>query len=150
MSKKKNNFKGNRILKNDPMIIKPDDIGLNPLTLMLNKNNSDEIAYFSKFHFDKNELSTITFDKNLKLSHDNNFMATPSILIPQNEFLKIHDIIDIDNLIQYIDNNIDNLFDYNNRLINCFIRHNYKDLSKNNKILSNIYLKLFKNYKINF
>ena len=43
----------------------------------------------------------------------------------------------------------DNLFDYNNRIINCFIRHNYKDLSKNNKILSSIYLKLFKNYNIN-
>jgi hypothetical protein len=146
MIKKKNNFKGNRILKNDPMEIKPGNLQLNPLTLMLHENDSENIVYFSKFHFNNNELSTITNDKNLKLSN-NNSMSTPPILIPQNEFLKIHNINNIADLIQYIDDNIDNLVDYNNRLINCFIRYNYKDLKKNNKILANIYLKLFKNYK---
>lgn len=148
MNKKKNNFKGNRILKNDSMEIKAGDIGLNPLTLMLIENPTDNTIYFSKFHFDNNKLSTTTVDKKLKLPN-NNFMATPPILIPQTDFLKIYEINDINDLIKYIDDNIDNLFDNNNRIINCFIRSNYKDLSKNNKILSNIYLKLFKNYKIN-
>ena len=145
----KNNFKGNRILKNDPIEIKPHDFGLHPLTLSLVENSSNYSMYFSKFYFNDNKLYTTTADKKLKLcSNNNNFMVLPSILIQQNDFLKIHNINDINDLIQYIDNNIDNLFDYNNRIINCFIRNNYKNLSKNNNILSNIYLKLFKNYNI--
>ena len=145
MSKKKNNYKGNRILKDNSMEIKPGDIGLNPLTLMVIKNPSDNILYFSKFHFDNKELLTTSTEKQMKIG--NNSMATPPILIPQNDFLKIHEIYNINDLIEYINNNIDNSFNYNNRLINCFIRSNFKDLSKNNKILSTIFLKLFKNYK---
>jgi len=146
----KYNFKGNRILKNDPIEIKPHDIGLNPLNLSLIKNSSNSTMYFSKFYFNDNanKLYSTTADEKLKLSNNNNFMELPSILIQQNDFLKIHNINDINDLIQYIDNNSDNLFDYNNRIINCFIRCNYKILSKNNNILSNIYLKLFKNYNI--
>jgi len=149
MSKKKNNFKGNRILKNDSTEIKSGDISLNPLTLMIVENPTKDNIYFSKFHFnDNDELFTTTFNKDLKLKSD--ALSTPPILIPQNDFLKIHKINDINDLIQYIDNNdSDNSFNYNNRLINCFIRLNYKDLLKNNEILSNIYLKLFKNYKTN-
>ena len=142
---KKNNYKGNRILKDDSMEIKPGDIGLDPLTLMITENISKDSRYFSKFHFENNELITSSSDKKLKLS--NNAMASPPILIPQTDFLKIHEINNISDFVEYIDNNIDNSFSYNNRLINCFIRSNFKDLSKNNKILTNIYLKLFKNYK---
>ena len=148
MSKKNYNFKGNRIIKNDPMEIKSGDIALDPLTLMIIRNKSNESRFFSRFHFDNQELINTTKDEKLKLS-DDNFMATPPILIPQNEFLKIYNINDINDLIKYIDDNIDNLFDYNNRIINSFIYSHYKDLIKNNKILTNIYLKLFKNYKIN-
>ncbi len=148
MSKKKNNFKGNRILKDNSIEIKPGEFELNPLTLMITKNTTKKNIYFSKFHFNNDKLSTTTFDKKIKLSN-NEFMPTPSILIQSNDFLKIYDIYNINDLIDYINNNIDNIFNSNNRIINCFIRSNYKDLSKNNKILSNIYLKLFKNYKIN-
>jgi hypothetical protein len=143
---KKNNFTGNRVLKNNLMEIKPGNIGLNPLTLTLFENTSNSVSYFSKFHFDNDKLITITKDKKLQIS--NNTMSTPTILIQQNDFLKIHQIHNINDLLEYINNNSDNLFDYNNRLVNCFIRSNFKDLSKNNKILSNIFLKLFKNYKI--
>lgn len=145
MSKKKNNYKGNRILKDNSMEIKPGDIGLNPLTLMISENRSNDILYFSKFHFDNNELITSSSEKKFKIS--NNAMASPPILIQQSDFLKIHEINNINDLIEYINNNINNSFNYNNRLINCFIRSNFKDLSKNNKILSTIFLKLFKNYK---
>ena len=143
---KKNNYKGNRTLKNNLMEIKPDNIGINPLTLMKIVNTTENALYFSKFHFNNNnDLVTLTTNKKLKLPNDS--MATPPILIPQNDFLKIHQINNINDLIEYIDNNSENTFDYNNRLINCFIRSNYKDLLKNNKILLTIYLKIFKNYK---
>jgi len=148
MSIKKNNFKGQRILKNDIMEIKPHDVSLNPVTLVLHHNTSDNMQYFSRFHFETNELVSVTKNKNLKISN-NDFMSIPSILIPYYEFLTIHNINDINDLVMYINNNINNLFDYNNRIINCFIRDNYKDLMKNNKILSPIYLNLFKNYKTN-
>ena len=149
MSKKKNNFKGNRMLKDNYSQIEPGKFDLNPLTLQIIENKTKKNIYFSKFHLnDNNKLSTTTFDSKLKL-YDNEFMATPSILIQQNDFLKIYDKNNINDLINYIDNNIDNLFSTNNRIINCFIRSNYKDLSKNNEILLNIYLKLFKNYEIN-
>lgn len=148
MNKKKFNFKGNRLLKNNPMEIKSGDFALNPLTLTLIENLSNNSQYFSRFYFQDKELINTTFNKDLQLN-DNKFMATPPILIHSSEFLKVNDINNINNLIQYIDNNIDDLFDYNNRIVNCFIRSNFIDLSKNNKILSSIYLKLFKNNNLN-
>lgn len=140
---KKKNFTGNRLLKNNLMEIKPGNIGLDPLTLTLVENTSNNISYFSKFHLNNNNLTTMTQNEKLKISNDS--MSTPAILIQQDDFLQMHQINNINDLSEYINNN-DNLFDYNNRLINCFIRVNFKDLSKNNKILSNIFLKLFKNY----
>jgi hypothetical protein len=148
MNKKIYNYKGNRILKNDPMEIKPNDIGFNPLITNNIVNNSDVPLYFSKFFLKNNNLTNVTDDKSLKLNIE--FGATPSIIIPSSEFLVMHDINNINDLIEYIKINIDtNTFDYNNRILNCFIRKNYKELAKNNKILTDIYLSILKNNKIN-
>ena len=127
------------------MEVKPGDFAIDPLTMMISKNMSKNTTYYTKFHIDNNSLTTVTENKNLKLN--DNAMIAPPILIPSNDFLKIHNINNINDLIEYINENVNENFDYNNRLINCFIRSNYKDLTKNNKILSNIYLKLFKNYE---
>ena len=143
MSKK--NYKGNRLLKNNTMEIKPNDIAIDPLTLLITKNPLKKTMYFTKFHFDDGKLVTSSENKNLQISNDS--MSAPPILISSSEFIKIHNINNINDLIEYINDNDEN-FHYNNRLINCFIRSNYDDLTKNNKILTNIYLKLFKNFKI--
>ena len=147
MNKKNFNFKGNRILKNDAMKIKPGNFALDPLTLNIIENtDTKDNRYFSKFYLEDNKLNNLTKNKSLKLN-DNKFMLTPPILIQHNDFLSIHNINNINDLIDYLDNNSE-LYDYNNRILNCFIRENYNDLSKNNKILTDIYLKIFKNYKI--
>jgi hypothetical protein len=148
MNKKIYNYKGNRILKNDPMEIKPNDIGFNPLIANSINNKTNETLYFSKFFFENNKLVNVTNDKSLKLNIE--FGATPSIVIPSSEFLVIENINNINDLITYIKTNIDiNTFDYNNRILNCFIRKNYKELSKNNKILIDLYLSILKNDKVN-
>ena len=143
MNKKIYNYKGNRILKNDPMEIKPNNIGFNPITAQIITNKKNKSLYFSKLFF---ENHNITDDKSLKLNTE--FGATPSIIIPSSEFLVMHNINNINDLIEYIKINVDaNTFDYNNRILNCFIRKNYKELSKNNKILIDIYLSILKNDK---
>lgn len=148
MKIKKYNFKGKRALKNDPMEIKKNDFALNPLTLAIIENNYDDRdLYFSNFYLNNNNLITTTYNKNMKIGNID-VMSKPSILIHHSDLLIMHNINNISDLMEYIDDNINGPFNYNNRIINCFIRDNYKDLSKNNKILSNIYLKLFKNYKI--
>jgi hypothetical protein len=45
MSKKNYNFKGNRIIKNDSIGVKPGDFAFDPLTLMISKNTSNDILY---------------------------------------------------------------------------------------------------------
>jgi hypothetical protein len=148
MNKKIYNYKGNRILKNDPMEIKPNDIGFNPLTTKIIKNTTNDSIYFSKIFFENDKLSNITNDKSLKLN--TNFAATPPIIISYDKLLVMHNINNINDLIEYIKTNIDiNTFNYNNRLLNCFIRKNYKELSKNNKIITDLYLSILKNDKLN-
>ena len=144
MSKKKYNYKGNRTIKDDIMIIKPGEKKINPLTLSINENKFDKPIYFTKFHIVNNIIESISTDKSKKLENTNKYMIVPSILIPTNDFLLMHNIINIDDLSNYINDNIElNDFEYNNRIINCFIRENFNDLVKNNKVLINLYSKLF-------
>jgi hypothetical protein len=145
MNKKKYNYKGNRTIQDDSMIIKPGETKLNPLTLTIEKNESTDInVYFTKFHIVNNKIQNMSLDKSKKLNNASKYMILPPILIPSNDFLLMHNIINIDDLSNYINDNIeDNDYEYNNRIINCFIRENFSDLVKNNKILIDLYGKLF-------
>lgn len=150
MNKKIFNFKGNRLVKKNIMEIKKNEKALNPLTLELVHNQDNKSIYFSKFYFENNKFTNITDDNTLKID-DNNTMLIPPILISYNEFLKLFEIFNIDDLLLYVNNNIDTItFNSINRIINCFIRDNFKNLSKNNKILIDIYLILFKKYDFAF
>ena len=144
MNKKKYNYKGNRTIQNDIMVIKPGETKLNPLTLTIEKNESnDKLVYFTKFHIFNNTLQNISLDKSKKLNNTNKYMVLPPILLPSTDFLLIHNIINVDDLYNYINDNLEfNDYEYNNRIINCFIRDNFNNLVKNNKILVDLYSKL--------
>ena len=140
MENKKYNIKGNRILK-----IEPNNINIHPLTLEMIKNNDNDTGYFTKYFIDNDKINNIS--KNSNNSLENKFMLTPSLLLPHYEYLKIHNINDINDLVLFIDNNLNNYkFPYINRILNCWIRTNFTYLKKNNNILLSIYNKIFEFY----
>ena len=142
------NFKGKRIIKKENIKIEPDEVFLNPLTLKIEINEKNEPIYLTSFHFNK-ENKLINYEKETPKNYinDDKFMLTPPLLIHSNELLKINNIYDINNLIEFIDYNIQTkLFDSLNRIINCWIRENFNELVKNNKILIPLYLKLFRKF----
>jgi hypothetical protein len=71
-------------------------------------------------------------------------MLTPPVLLPISEILKCYDINNIDDMIAYVKNNI-KLINYEtiNRVLNCWIRHNFEELKKNNEALCNIYYNIY-------
>jgi hypothetical protein len=142
------NFKGKRIIKKENIKIEPNEIFLNPLTLKIEENQKNEPIYLTSFHFnEKNKLINYKKETPKNFIDDNKFMLTPPLLIHFNELLKINNINDINNLIEFIDYNIETkLFDSLNRIINCWIRENFNELIKNNKILIPLYLKLFRKF----
>jgi hypothetical protein len=146
------NFKDTRVIKKESLKIDADEWFLNPLTLELEENISKNPLYLTKFFFDdNNNLINYKVEKPKNQNDASKFMLTPSLLIDSSELLKLYGIIDVTTLTEFIDNNIDNVyFSSINRIINCWIRDNFNQLQKNNKILINIYVKLFtKFYNIN-
>jgi hypothetical protein len=146
------NFKGTRVIKKESLKINADEWFLNPLTLQLERNTQKNPLYLTKFFFDdNNNLINYKVEKPKNQNDASKFMLTPSLLIDTNELLKLYGIIDITTLTEFIDNNIDDsYFRTMNRIINCWIRDNFNQLQKTNKILINIYVKLFtKFYNIN-
>jgi hypothetical protein len=143
----KKNLKGNRIIKKELNEIKKNDIYLDPFTLEIGENTNNESIYLTKYYFDDNKnLLNTTKNKNNVLLNDK-FMLTPPLLISTNNFLRIYDINCLNELIIYIDKNLKTKsYDSLNRIINCWIRDNFEDLKKNNKILCNIYFKIFNNF----
>jgi hypothetical protein len=143
----KKNLKGNRIIKKELNEIKKNDIYLDPFTLEIGENTNNESIYLTKYYFDDNKnLLNTTKNKNNILLNDK-FMLIPPLLISTNNFLKIYDINCLNELIIYIDKNLETKsYDSLNRIINCWIRDNFEDLKKNNKILCNIYFKIFNNF----
>lgn len=142
------NFKGKRTLKKNLNEIKPKDYDLNPNILeFYNNDYINKPLYFTKPFFDENKnLENTTDNKNNVVKNDNPMLA-PSLLIDSKNFLVIYDINDINDLILYIDKNIDSKpYDSINRILNFWIRDSFDYLKKNNKILCNIYYKIFKKY----
>ena len=142
------NFKGNRNIKKENPEIKPEDKFLNPLNLFIETNKLNDPMYVTSYYFDDDKnLTNYTLEKPKKYIDIKKIMLTPPLLINHNELLKIYNIYDTNILIEFIDNNIETkLFDSLNRIINCWIRQNFNQLIKTNKILIPIYFKLFKKF----
>jgi len=140
----KNLYNGNRKIKSE-IYSNPLSIYIDPLTLELRTKEKEAKEYITQFSFDKNMNLINTSDKPNK-NYDE-FMKMPSLLIPYTEILKLYNIDNLNDIIDYINLNLETkLFDSINRILNCWIRLNFNYLKKNNNILLNIYYKIFNHY----
>jgi hypothetical protein len=139
-----------KIIKNIGNKVKKKEIYLHPNTLYI-REMEDINEYPTKYYIKNNKL----FFKNITEKYNKKnkkelvkYMLYPSTVIMYNEILNLYNIISYDDLFDKIKELINLETPYNtiNRLINCWIRLNYKDLKKNNKILINIYIYIFEHY----
>jgi len=93
-----------------------------------------------------NEYNNYKKHINKTSSHESTKYISP-ISIKYNDILKIYNINNIDDLEKWIKKNLDNLnFFTINRILNSWIRVNFKILKKHPKYLIHIYNTIFKNY----
>jgi hypothetical protein len=139
---------GKRIIKNiSNEIIRGDNI-LDPNTLtqfinMYETSNRCLTKFYIKNNLIKNSSNNCI---NKSLDEIKKLMLIPSVVINFDSILNVYNIESITDLLSFIDNSIkDNLnFKFINRVINSWIRKNYEDLKKFNKILFKIYYSIFK------
>ncbi len=113
------------MIENNILEIKPKKIAIDPITLRVITNTSDESIFLTNFYLDpiRNELTTIGYNKNQSLTYSQNFMLYPSILIEPSTLLVFHEIIDVNDIINYIEKNIHKeLYETVNRILNCWIK----------------------------
>ena len=75
-------------------------------------------------------------------------MTLPYLNLNLDQLLDIYKIYNIETLIKWIDNKIEEKLplSYINRIINIWIKSNYNILIKNNNLISDIYIKINENY----
>lgn len=141
-------------------ITKEGDSFLHPITLEIIKldNNNNSVCP-TEFHYDETNKSNSWYNFNCKNNIINSnfdtqkFMALPYLSLSLYQIINFYDIQQIDQLIKWIDKNIDEHTSYTHviRILNIWIKYNHSVLINNNKILSNIYIKIYKKYwkKIN-
>jgi hypothetical protein len=136
----------------------------NPITLELLKEvDENEICPITNF-YNKNANEIISLSTKSKLSRNYNFnlnykcnklskeeikqnMLLPNLILSEDNILNMCNINTIEQLIDYINNEIDNKsFDFLNRLVNIWIRIDFDIIKKNNKILFDIYIILFNKF----
>jgi hypothetical protein len=135
--------------------IKKGEKIINPLTLTIIPNTTENNVVLTQFFYDKNE-NTFKYSK-LEEKKDSVHRTTsanvevPNLSLPLNDILNMYDIDTYDELIYVIKQLI-----YENkpkntvyRLINMYTRVTFDILKKNNNTLIKIFKIIFDNYKIN-
>jgi hypothetical protein len=146
---KKNNVRKIKCLGN---CISKGDKYLHPIKLTIEQNDKIDTCPTKNFYDDFTSSllwnkKCITHEK-LSASELSKYMAVPYLNLSITYLLKMYNIENIDDLNNWINENIleNKPYKYINRIINCWIKENLTDLIKNNNILSEIYLKIQKNY----
>lgn len=139
-----------QIIKNIGNKVKNNELYLHPNTLLLNKVY-DEDDYPTKYYLKNDKIFYDMLSNKYKENNDKSlikYMLYPSTVLTYNEILNFHDIISYEDLFNKIKELISYDKPYNsiNRILNSWIRLNYKDLKKNNKILINIYMYVYDYY----
>ena len=120
-------------------------------------NNNDNIS--NLVHIEDNEIKnyikkTNQSNQNNQTSQDNQTkqLLYPSIILDYSNILHVYNIKSIDDLLTTIDNFILNnkRFDTINRILNVYIKKNFKDLKINNNIIHSIIINLLKTYYSDF
>uniref|UniRef100_A0A6C0DA09 Uncharacterized protein n=1 Tax=viral metagenome TaxID=1070528 RepID=A0A6C0DA09_9ZZZZ len=125
----------------------PGNNGLNPISLQIETHKFP--SQFTKYYYDNDNVlkNVAPYNKDNIVNDEDKFMLTPSLLLSSTELLFLYNINDITDLNTYIDENVENsYFDTINRIINCWIRNNFKDLKKNNSVLIPLYFKVFNKF----
>lgn len=139
-----------QIIKNIGNKVKNKDSYLHPNTLLLNEVY-DEDNYPTKYYLKNNKIFYNMVSDKYKENNNKSlikYMLYPSTVLAYNEILNLYDIISYEDLFDKIKEliNYDKPYDSINRILNSWIRLNYKDLKKNNKILTNIYMYIYDYY----
>lgn len=153
MDKNKKKYKGFRNLKCIGDCVEPGEKYLHPITLFIVDNLNNETTCASKFHLDKktneNKYHKKCIPKEI-ISNNNlkKFMALPYLNLGLEQLLGFYDIVSIDNLVKWIDEQIseNKTYPYTNRMINTWIKVNHETLIDNNELLVDIYIKIVKKY----
>lgn len=132
--------------------VKEGDKFLHPITLQIKTNSSKgnkcptELYLGDMKYYEYTECN-LKHDK-IKSNEIQKFMALPYLNLNLDIMLSIYKIDTVDSLIQWINNMIeeDKPFRYVNRIINIWIKSNYDNLLKNNKVLVDVYLTINKHY----
>lgn len=142
-------FKQIKCLNN---IIKPDEYYLHPITLEFAKNTSTNKICPTGFHYKNGVLLTLIrtkFNPNLSEKDIQSYMALPYLNLSLEHMLNIYNIkldenVSIDSLIIQIDKMIQSKTSFQtiNRIINVWIKYNFRELKENNNFLVSIYKKL--------
>ena len=150
MSKNNNIIKATRNIKCLGDCVGTGEYFLHPITLGLSKNNNTTKKYCpSEFHYDKDGPTYAKQCSSDISSFDiQRFMTLPYLNLNLDQLLDIYKIYNIETLIKWIDNKIEEKLplSYINRIINIWIKSNYNILIKNNNLISDIYIKINKKY----
>lgn len=123
-----------------------------PNYLKFLKNNRHSIVYPTNFIVKDYDLISYDMDpknyKKISKEKEKEIFLIPPIVLDYKSLLNINYIESIDDLIEFVNKNIKDKknFDTINRIVNCWIKKNFDNLKKYNKILIDIYYNLFSNY----
>ena len=124
---------------------------LNAFTLDFNNDNMSNLV-----HIENNEIKNYIkkTNQNSQVSQETQTkqLLYPSIILDYSNILYVYNIKSIDDLLTTIDNFILNnkRFDTINRILNLYIKKNFKDLKINNNIIHSIIINLLKTYYSDF
>ena len=129
----KNNI---RKIKCSGNCIKDGETTLHPTNLVIMGNSHKNKKYCPTNHYIEEKRIHECFD-NPTLQDLINHMRGPDLNLDVNEILSFYEITNIDSLIVWIDNNLENK-DYNtvNRILNLWIKNNLSKLKNFNAVLT--------------
>lgn len=144
---------GTRKIKCFGNSVETNEIYLHPITLALFKNaTSKKICPSELYYKNGKAYYEIVSDENTLSNMDiQRFMALPYLNLNLGQMLQIYKILNIDDMVLWIDSMLENNkpFNYIKRILNIWIRYNIEDLKKNNKIIYTLIKKISKHYKLN-
>ena len=134
-------------IKNLGYEVEKNEYYLDPNTLNLIENPVNYNIYPTKYFFENNKIENnkIVYNKieNNKNSNEDmhKYMLYPHTIISYFEILNIYNINSFDDLFNTLKNIIEdtNNFSFINRIINIWIKNNFEDLKRKNKILIILY-----------
>jgi hypothetical protein len=124
-------------------VVQPGDSFIHPTTLQFTINTTNKPICPTDFHFYKQKPQHYTIFTNgnntpLELKQ---YMALPYLNLNIEQILSMYRLDTIDSIIEWVDKMIEDKqhYQYINRILNIWIKSNFDDLLKNNKILVKIY-----------